>query len=85
MESAKPNHPTTLRGVWHHLTHDEPNPPAWAIFVFRPALWVGVASLVFAVVKVIDGDAFAGLGSLMLASGFARWAWAEARDATNSY
>jgi|1185.fasta_scaffold229653_2 hypothetical protein len=68
-----------IRRVWRHVAHDEPNPPTWLMFLFRPALWVGVASLVFAVVRFSSGDAFDGLGSLMLASGFARWAWAEAR------
>lgn len=69
--------------IIHHLTHDEPNPPAWAILLFRPALWAAIAVVIFAVVSFVHGHTFSGLGSLALAGGLAHWAWAETRDATS--
>jgi hypothetical protein len=75
----------TVRSSWRHIVHGEPNPPAWLMFLFRPALWAGVAVLIFAVVTFLHGNTFAALNALSLAYGCARWAWAETRDATNSY
>jgi hypothetical protein len=67
---------------WRNPDVHEPEPPGlltWWFFAWNPAFWVAVVFGVWAVVLLVQGHVLGAAGTLGVASGAWRWAYAQYR------